>query len=191
MNTKEKTIKEIQLIPFEESKFDIFINWVKNEDFMVQFAGSIFNFPITHQQLHAYLNHENRKVYSIIYKDDKQVIGHIEIDRIDLVHRSARISRFLIGDEDNRSKGVGRQALEKAKDIVFNDLSINRLELVVLEGNQSAIRCYENCGFKTEGILRESYILNDIAVSSRMMSILFNEYQSDLANLSAGSTIIT
>lgn len=38
------------------------------------------------------------------------------------------------------------------------EMKLHRVDLEVLEYNNRAIHCYEKCGFKIDGILRESAI---------------------------------
>jgi|GEM_PF-151308 len=168
----------IQLLPFNESNFQQLIDWVKDKQLLTQFAGPIFTFPITVEQLLKYTQTTNRQIFSISERTSSQAIGHIELDRIDYEHKSARVCRFLIGRETHRGKKYGQQALEALQKIAFDDLSLNRLELVVLAENVSAIKCYENCGFMTEGVMRESYWMNGKPVSALMMSILSSEYRA-------------
>lgn len=167
----------IQLLPFKESNFQQLIDWVDNNQLLIQFAGPIFRFPITVEQLQKYTKTINRQIFSIYERPSGQAIGHIELDRIDYEHKSARVCRFLIGSETHRGKKYGQQALEALQKIAFDDLSLNRLELVVLEGNVSAIKCYQNCGFSTEGVMKESFWINGKPVSALIMSILASEYR--------------
>ena len=54
----------------------------------------------------------------------------------------------------------------------FNDLNLNRIQLRVLENNESAINLYKAVGFKEEGLLREVVIKNNEYQNMFIMSIL-------------------
>lgn len=166
----------IQLLPFSESNFQPLIDWVNSKHLLAQFAGPIFTYPLTVEQLAKYMQAENRQIYSIYKQPSEKLIGHIELDRIDFEHKSARVCRFLLGNETHRGKKYGQKALDALQKIAFENLRLNRLELVVLAENLSAIKCYKNCGFSTEGVLRESFWIDGKPVSSLMMSILSSEY---------------
>jgi len=58
----------------------------------------------------------------------------------------------------------------------FEDLKLHRIDLKVLEYNKRGIRCYEKCGFKIDGILRESAYIEGKYHSDIIMSILENEF---------------
>ena len=46
----------IKLVQFENTDFDRLISWVYSEEFMIQFAGPIFTFPLTTEQLELYVS---------------------------------------------------------------------------------------------------------------------------------------
>jgi len=50
----------IKLEQFDETDFDRLISWVDSEEFMLQFAGPIFTFPLTIDQLESYISDKNR-----------------------------------------------------------------------------------------------------------------------------------
>ncbi len=60
--------ESIQLLPFDESNFQLLIDWVKDRQLLIQFAGAIFTFPITVEQLLKYTQTANRQVFSIFEK---------------------------------------------------------------------------------------------------------------------------
>jgi len=52
----------------------------------------------------------------------------------------------------------------------------HRIDLKVLDYNHRGIRCYEKCGFKKDGILRENALIDGKYYSDIVMSILDYEY---------------
>ena len=61
----------IRLEPFTNNDFLRLINWMCSERELVQFAGPIFSYPLTENQLAEYLNKEELdriyKVYSLSF----------------------------------------------------------------------------------------------------------------------------
>jgi RimJ/RimL family protein N-acetyltransferase len=165
----------IQLEKFTEADFARFIGWVDTEKFMYQFAGSIFTFPVTEDQLLRYINDQSSQIYRVVDLISQEVIGHGEI-KINAVNQSARFCRILIADINDRSKGYGKQLINKLLEIGFNDLKLHRIDLGVFDFNKAAIRCYEQCGFQIEGLLRDSFKMGDEFYSIYNMSILRDEW---------------
>ena len=167
----------IRLEEFTNNDFDRFINWIDDEKFMYQFAGPVFKFPITAEQLTDYISDKNRKAFKVVEIETEKVIGHGEIGRIDLKNKNARLCRILIADKDKRNKGFGALIINELLKIGFATLKLHRLDLGVFDFNKSAIRCYEKCGFKIEGLLRESFVIDDEFLSVYNMSILKSEWE--------------
>ncbi len=175
-NAKKDTAYMIRLEEFTNNDFNRFINWIGDVKFMYQFAGPVFKFPITTEQLTDYISDKNRKAFKVVEIETEKVIGHGEIGRIDLTNRNARLCRILIADKDDRNKGLGALIINELLKIGFTTLNLHRLDLGVFDFNKSAIRCYEKCGFKIEGLLRESFVIDDEFLSVYNMSILKNEW---------------
>jgi len=56
-------------------------------------------------------------------------------------------------------------------------MNLHRVDLKVLDYNKRAIRCYEKCGFKSDGILRDSAFIEGAFHSDVTMSILEDEWE--------------
>ena len=56
-------------------------------------------------------------------------------------------------------------------------MKLHRVDLKVLDYNKRAIRCYEKCGFKIDGILRDSAFIEGSFHSDIIMSILEDEWK--------------
>jgi RimJ/RimL family protein N-acetyltransferase len=162
----------IRLGKFERLDFDRLMNWIDSEESMVQFSGPVFSYPITYAQLEKYISADNRLVYKVIDSKTEEIIGHAELNNIDHKNKSARICRILIGDAANRNKGFGKAIIKELVRIGFEDLELHRLDLGVYDFNKQAIKCYQDCGFEIEGLLRETSKVGNGYWSAYNMSIL-------------------
>ncbi len=172
----------IRLEKFIEADFARLISWIDSERFMYQFAGPIFTFPLTYQQLIRYITESNRQIYKVIEYDTDKVIGHGEINGIDTSNKSARLCRILIADKVDRNQGYGSMVINELLKIGFEDLNLHRVDLGVFDFNKSAIKCYENCGFIKEGLLRDSFVIEGEFHSVYNMSILKDEWKAKAHN---------
>ena len=162
----------IRFEKFEKEDFNTLIDWIKTEESMIHFSGPFFTFPITTEQLEAYITNGNRLVYKVIDSTTNKTIGHAELNNIDKKNQNARISRVLIGDNSNRNKGFGKAIIKELVRIGFNELELHRLDLAVFDFNLQAIRCYESCGFQIEGKLRDTTKFGNNYWSIYTMSLL-------------------
>ena len=133
----------ITLQPFTPADFDRLKSWVDSEATLVQFAGPIFQYPLTDAQLHAYLAEPQRHVYKAMHH--QRPVGHAEI----LLSEDgvAKLCRILIGEAHDRGKGWGEQLVQVLVDICWRKFDVREIELNVYDWNTSAIHCYEKVGF--------------------------------------------
>lgn len=172
----------IQLKKFEKTDFGQLIDWIDSSAFLLQWAGSTFQFPLTEEQLETYIEKANQEesdvfIYKVLDLEKGNVIGHISLGRIDRKHRTARIGKVLIGDRDVRGKGIGGQMMAEMLKIAFDELNLHRVSLGVFDFNTGAIACYEKAGFVKEGLMRDCRINGEEYWSMWEMSILEHEWR--------------
>lgn len=135
----------IKLEQFDETDFDRLISWIDSEEFMLQFAGPIFTFPLTTDQLDLYISDKNRFALKVISLETGKVIGHSEV--YNSGNKIVKLCRILLGDKNLRGRGIGEEIVKGLVEFSFNKLDALTIELNVYEWNTSAIRCYEKVGF--------------------------------------------
>jgi RimJ/RimL family protein N-acetyltransferase len=180
---KERGVVTIELKPFERNDFPRLIGWIKTPEFLLQWAGPIFNYPLDEPQLEIYLRGSQedppiRKIYKVMNAADRSVMGHIELDDIDLRNKAARICRVLVGESSERRKGTGLQMVRRVLEIGFDELGLHRIDLLVFDFNRVAINCYEKAGFIREGHIREARKNGNEYWSLYQMSILEHEWKT-------------
>jgi len=148
----------ISLRPFTRADFARLIRWVDDAgpEFLVQWAGTKFAFPLDEAQLEGYLAEAQEPqatsfIFAAVDDESGDVVGHVELSRVDRRNMSASVSRLLVGDRAARGKGTGAQIVTLLLDKAFRELDLHRVDLYVIDGNLAAIRLYEGLGFKTEG----------------------------------------
>jgi RimJ/RimL family protein N-acetyltransferase len=134
----------IRLEPFTNKDFLRLIKWMDSERELIQFAGPIFSYPLTENQLTEYLNKEGLIPKKIIDIESDEIIGHCELN---FRNEFPRLSRILIGNKKYRGKGLGKQLLELMIDEIQKIKSTEKVELRVFEWNKNAIKLYEKTGF--------------------------------------------
>ena len=63
-------------------------------------------------------------------------------------------------DENFWNKGIASSAVKLIEHIGFNELNLERIEIMMIQGNIGSIRVAEKCGYKREGLL-SNRIFND------------------------------
>jgi [ribosomal protein S5]-alanine N-acetyltransferase len=120
-------------------------------------------------------NTDDKITWMIEYNN--RCIGNAGLHHISMNDNSAT---FAIGIWDTScfSKGMGTEATRLILRHAFDSLKLHRVDLKVLDYNKRGIRCYEKCGLRKEGILRESAFIEGQYHSDIIMSILESEYSS-------------
>ena len=171
----------IELRYFGIPDFQQLINWIETPEFLLQWGGPHFSFPLNEDQLENYIKDANKDnsnvlVYSVINKETGNIIGHISLGNIDQINKSARVGKVLVGDKSVRCKGIGQQMITEILKVAFGELKLHRVSLGVFDFNSSAIACYTKAGFLKEGLLRDERKIGDEYWSLWEMSILENEW---------------
>jgi RimJ/RimL family protein N-acetyltransferase len=97
--------------------------------------------------------------FTIRNKQDNRYLGFIRIEGIEWTHSMGSL-KLAVGDEAERNKGYGGDALQLMLRFAFNELNLYRLSAVVDEDNQPALRFFKRHGF-VEEVRRRKAILRD------------------------------
>jgi RimJ/RimL family protein N-acetyltransferase len=104
-------------------------------------------------------------------------IGNISL--MDGDNRSQRAELgIVIGEKEYWSHGYGTDAIKTLLRYAFDELNYHRVFLRVYAANARAIRCYEKCGFRLEGRLREHVFRNGVWHDELMMGVLRDEFRA-------------
>ena len=114
--------------------------------------------------------------FAIVLNDNDMLIGNCGIMNYDGINRTATLGIF-IGEEENRGKGYGKEAIELLLEYGFNTLNLHNINLEVFAFNENAISCYKKLGFKECGRRHECYFLNGKYHDEIMMEILEDDYR--------------
>lgn len=142
----------IVLHRFERADFDKLISWVTTEEFLLQWCGRTFIFPLDRMQLEKYIEGAEellpvRKIYKAVDAANNRHVGNITLERLDPEKKSASVTCVIIGDAEYRGKGISETMMKQLIEIAFEELGLNLLALNVFDFNEAAIRCYKRCGF--------------------------------------------
>lgn len=151
-------ITSIELQPFTEKDFDILKSWVETPEALFQFAGPIFTYPLTDEQLLDYIGMADKQPMKVVLSDSQEAIGHCELN---FENGQRRLSRILVGNKNLRGQRIGEQMVRKMAEMLFADPETQMIDLNTFDWNKAAIRCYEKVGFKINDALTEPMIVDE------------------------------
>ncbi len=153
--------------------------WV-NDPEVVANLSDIFLYPHTLTQtenwLTTQLEGKGNEGFVIAHKDSQEYIGQIDFVSIDWRNRVGEIG-IVIGAAKNRGQGFGSEAIRLLQQFAFATLNLNKIELKVHDYNERAFHCYQKCGFREEGRLRERFFRQGRYTDYIQMGILKREYE--------------
>lgn len=172
----------IKLEKFSYKEIPKLISWIENKEFLLKWAGPSYKLESLEEQLKKEIEDMNKEDYtnsmfSVKEIKKNEIVGHIQLLGIDRENMSARIGRVIVGEKENRNKGIGLQMINSMLDIAFNTFKLHRVDLGVFDFNISAIECYRKAGLIIEGRSRECRKNNGEYWSLINMSILEEEYR--------------
>lgn len=113
--------------------------------------------------------------FAIETLDESKYIGGCGINKLDWKNSVVTIGIF-IGDKEYWNKGYGTDALNILIKFIFQQMNIHKIKINVFEYNKRAIKCYEKCGFKIEGVLRKEIFRDGEYYDDIVMGLLRDEY---------------
>lgn len=172
----------IELRPFTEKDFSRLIKWIDSPRTLIQWGAWIFAYPLDEKQLQKYLQdtageNPERMAFTASLFETQEVVGHIELDKVDRGNGTASICRVFV-DSKHRGQGICTRMIRRILDIGFNQLGLHRVDLQVYDFNVGAIACYEKVGFVREGLLREVRKVGDEYWNLVWMGILKEEWKA-------------
>jgi len=103
------------------------------------------------------------------------LIGYAGISDISSVNQSGEYF-ILIGDIDYWGIGIGTEVTKSISSYGFDQLGLHRIFLTVSELNYGAVKTYENCGYRREGMLRDAAFRDGEFHNKIVMSVLSTEW---------------
>lgn len=136
----------MKLIPFQSTDFQTLIRWIIDEDTMLRFAGVGFSYPLCEKQLEDYIaKYPDRLIYLAVDETEKP-FAYGEVIPQD--KNSARLGHLIVGESDQRGKGLGQKLIRLLNQEAQRKLEVKTMDLFLLGGNLAAERCYLKYGFR-------------------------------------------
>lgn len=149
--------KFIKLGNFEEEFFKIIVENQWDIKFFRPLSWDTFH-PYTIEDWKNFVGDSDtnsRFLFAIINKESKEFIGWTSLSDIQFKNRVADLSMAIL-KEDNRNRGLGKDALNVILNFAFYELGLHKVNLSVHSNNIPAIKLYSSAGFVKEGTDREA-----------------------------------
>ena len=163
-------------------KEDIYkIHEFLNDAELKNIYDTVIAFPMTLEQVENEYNEDTvekdgKYSFAIEHIETKKYIGSCIITEVNFISRVAKVG-IIIGDREFLGKGFGTDAMKVLIKFIFEQMNMNKVKLELFSHNIRALKSYEKCGFKVEGVLREEGYKNGQYRDLVLMGILRKEWE--------------
>lgn len=170
----------IYLRALEPDDYKTSVHWRNDEEIQNMVGGH--KYFVSEEKEKEWVNnaiHDNtRLVLAICLVSNDKYIGNIMLQEIDWINRSALVP-ILLGDKDEWGKGYATEARMLMLNFAFNERGLERIFAEIIENNEASIKSLLKCGYKKEGILRNSVFKNGKFNNMIIMSVLKSEFNEE------------
>lgn len=143
-----------------------FLPWVGDMNSVSDFNAYIKNC----EQLY-----EEKKELSFVIISDKNTVGRIGLNNINLQNKNASIGYWLTKDAEG--KGIITRSCKKLVTVGFKQLGMHRIEIRAAVNNLRSRAIPQKLNFREEGILREAELVNGTFLDLVLYSMLSEEWK--------------
>lgn len=132
---------------------DNYVSWLNDHE-VNKYLETRGNYSI--EKLKSFLIDQEKKdifFWAIHLKDSHKHIGNIKIDPINLVDNSGEYG-ILMGSKENWGKGYAKEASQGIVEFCFKVISLKKINLGVIENNESAVSLYNKLGFEIYQVIQ-------------------------------------
>ncbi len=167
----------VMLRPYRREDQEHILSWV-NDWNSTRYLTHLFDLPYTEEHARTFIDRMlagDSHTAAFVIADIRTggYLGQIDLNGIDNRDRKAVLG-ISIAAEENRGRGVGREAIGLLCRYGFMTLGLNRIELTAHADNERALRCYRACGFQQEGLQRQA-IWRDGAFRDEVLMAMLRE----------------
>jgi len=168
------TGQRLYLSPMNTGDTEIYTKWLNDETVAANIGQ--YRKVVSLETEQKYLDNavSGGQNYAIVLLNGDKLIGNISLFDENAINRTATLGLF-IGDEENRNKGYGAEAIKLILSYGFNTLNLINIMLTVDSDNTRAIACYKKAGFREIGRRRNAVYKNGQTVDMIYLDILNNE----------------
>lgn len=170
-------MSRIYLRALEPDDYQVTIKWRSDEEIQNMVGGAKYFVSSEKEKewVRSAIFDKERMVLGICLKENNKLIGTVNIQEFDWINRSCHVP-ILIGDKDEWSKGYATEARMMALKFAFYERGMNRVWATILDNNMPSVKMHEKCGYKQEGVLRQSVYKDGAFHDQIVMSILKEEF---------------
>ena len=145
----------VRLTPLADGDSDALFGWINDRELVVLSAPFA---PVERAAHDAWFDavrtRDDTAIFAIRLREGDRLVGTCQLHSIGAPEGEAEL-QIRIGERDAWGQGAGREAVGLLLGYGFEELGLERIHLHVFATNDRALRLYERCGFRREGMRSE------------------------------------
>jgi RimJ/RimL family protein N-acetyltransferase len=167
--------KKTRLRAIERSDIPTFVHWL-NDPEVTQYLAMYMPMSQAQEERWFEAQLEKRDGFILgIETFDGKLIGNLGLVNVDWKNSQALLG-IVIGEKEYWNHGYGADAITALLGFAFKQMNLHRVHLATYEYNERAIKCYQKCGFKLEGRMRQAHFYGGRYHDELVMGILREEF---------------
>ena len=158
----------------ERSDLPAVVRWMNDPEVTKYLLSAPLYGPEEMEQWHEQRRGTDDRVLAMM-DDRDELIGYCGISRLEWEERRCNMW-LIIGERDAWGRGYGTDTMRTMLRYLFDEVNLNRVYLTVDEENDRAVRLYERCGFRREGVGRNARFKNGRYRNDVTMAVLKREW---------------
>ncbi len=167
---------EVRLTPLTDGDSDALFRWINDRELVVLSAPFA---PVQRAAHDAWFDamraRDDTAIFATRLRDGDRLVGTCQLHSIGTPEGEAEL-QIRIGQRDAWGHGVGREAVGLLLGYGFGELGLDRIRLHVFATNERALRLYERCGFRREGVRPEPVLIEGRPTEVVLMARLRSEH---------------
>jgi RimJ/RimL family protein N-acetyltransferase len=168
--------ERVNLRRLEEEDLEKELQWLSDPE-VTRLTQAGYSLPVTRAQVQEMFKEAIRgeRLFFAVETKDGTLIGDAALHPIDEKNRLGELL-ITIGEKGYWNKGYGTDTILLLLKLAFQEVNLQKVELRVFEYNERAIKVYEKCGFKREGVRRRALFRDGRYYDQILMGILREEF---------------
>lgn len=151
------------------------VNDIETQSYLGSMYGVVLTLEDEQDYYESLRANKKWRTFSIFVNNTEKIIWNVSLMWIDFQNRKAEMWIAIL-DPETRGKWYGTDSVKLILDFAFNVLSLNKVNLRVIDFNERAKTVYEKIWFKECGRLKEEEYRNGKAYDTIFMEIFWRDY---------------
>ncbi|MBP3604442.1 MAG: GNAT family N-acetyltransferase [Lachnospiraceae bacterium] len=165
----------MKLRPLELKDAPLMVEWMQDSDIYSKMAYDAKDISVLNAEKFIEASKDrNENVHLAIASENDEYLGTVSLKNIDQKNSNAEFAIAI--RKCAMGQGISKYAMIEILRVAFEELLLNKVYLYVRVDNERAIRFYEKCHLREEGVFKKHLKIGDEYYDLKWYGMLRSEY---------------